>query len=55
MASSTPKTYKMATNVPRIDHPLILNNPPPSIFLSFFHPKITVFTGEEKSEISFEV
>ena len=55
MASSTPKPYKMAPNVPGIDHPLMFYNSPPNNSISFSHPKIPVFTGEEKSEISFEV
>ena len=55
MASSTPKPYKMAPNVPRIDHLLMFYNSPPNNSISFSHPKIPVFTGEEKSEISFEV
>ena len=43
MASSTPKPYKMAPNVPRIDHPLMFYNSPPQqfyFFLSSQNPSI---------------
>ena len=51
IASSTPKPYKMAPNVPRIGHPLMFYNPTPTILFLSLIPKSQYL--QERKNLNF--